>query len=120
MNIETNNAYELAKKALAMLESVYCLLMDTIERKANAEVNLDSVTAQVMAEKESQNISKTALKDLVKGDERVIKAKAELILASMEAKKHECRVDYLTKLHDLEKKRMSAEIEDSKRIPLEN
>ena len=45
MNIETSNAYELAKKTLTMLESVYRLLMDAIEKKANAEVNLDSVPA---------------------------------------------------------------------------
>lgn len=118
MNIETQNAYNDAKKTLSILEGVYKQLVNALERKANAEVNLDSVTAQVTDEKENSDVSKTALRELVKGDKRVIEARAELTLANLEVKKADCRVDYITKMHDLEKKRMTAEMEDNKRLPL--
>ena len=116
MHIEISKAYESAKTLLEQLRNMNKGYAEALDKKGEAEINFDSVVALVTSEKEMTGVSKTALKDLVKGDERVLEAKAQKIRADIEVKKAEARVEYVEKAHDLEKKRMSAEMEEAKRF----
>lgn len=116
MNNEVQRAYDDAKAMLQKLQEMNTLYVKALDQKSTAEINLDSAIALVMAELESKDISKTALKEIVNGDARVIKAKQELSLAKSEVKKCEARVSFVEKSHDLEKKRMSAEMDEANRF----
>lgn len=118
MNIETQNAYDTAKKLLAKLQLANKSFVNALERKGEADISLDSITALVTREIENTETSKTAQDKLVKGDKRVLEAKAEQIRAGVEVKHQSALVSFIEKQHDLEKKRMSAEIEETKRIGL--
>ena len=118
MNAEINNAYETAKQLLSKLRVANGKFVKALERKGEADISLDSVTALVTREIENTSTSKAAQERLVKGDQRVLDAKAEQIRASVEVKHQDALVSFIEKQHDLEKKRMSAEIEESKRIDI--
>lgn len=118
MNTNTQNAYETAKALLRKLEQANKKFVKALERKGEADINLDSVTALVTREIENSEVSKTAQDKMVKGDPRVLEAKAEQIRAGVEVKHQDALVSFIEKQHDLEKKRMSAEIEETKRIDL--
>ncbi|GEM_PF-3573868 len=116
MQAEIEQAYNDANSALAMLKKVYKDHIKALENKAEAEANLESMIAFVTNELDNTSTSKAALDGMVKGDPRVLEAKATVKSAVVRVKSEECRISWLEKKHDLEKKRMSAEMEEAKRL----
>ena len=118
MQAEIEQAYQSAKALLEQLRNMNARLAEALDRKGEAEINLASIMAVVTKELEQGGVSKTALKGIAQGDPRVLEAQEKLTLAKIEVKKGEQRVSYVEKSHDLEKKRMSAEMEEAKRLNL--
>lgn len=116
MQAEINEAYQSALKALGLYETVSKRHVETLKKLADAEAQLDSVTAFVTKEVEESGVSKTALKEIVKGDARVIDAKKVVNNLKREKEAGIVRIEYCKAYHDLEKKRMSAEMEEAKRF----
>lgn len=118
MNSQINEAYQSAQKALGMMKTVGEQTVKTLEELAKAEANYDSVVAFVTKREDSSGVSKTALKEVVKGDKDVMEAKARVTELKREREGNVVRYEYCKAYHDLEKKRMSAEMDEAKRIIL--
>lgn len=118
MNAEINSAYESAKKVLALWRKTGKEHIETLEQLAKAEAQYKSTVAFVTSELEGKQISKTALRELVNGDERVLQAEAEVNELKRKREAHRARIDYLIANYDLEKKRMQAEMDEAKRMNL--
>ena len=116
MQSEIQQAYDMSNSYLDKLELSNKQYIKALERKGEAEINLDSMTAFVTREYDNGDYSKTALPNAVKGDKRVLDCKAELIRSDINLKAKVALVKFLTQKHDLERKRMSAEMEECKRI----
>jgi hypothetical protein len=118
MNAEIQNAYESASAMLRKLKEANKQYVRALEEKGEAEINLDSITSLVTRELDNGGVSKTALPQLVKGDKRVLDARAELIRADVKCKTKTALVKFVEKEHDLEKKRMQAEMDEANRLNL--
>ena len=116
MQSEIEQAYNDSKTALKLWERSAKEYVGVLEGLAKNEANLDSVTAQVTKEFDDGRVSKAALKNIVAGNDRVLTAKAEVMRLKRSKEAYLCRIDYLKAQYDLEKKRMSAEMEECKRM----
>jgi DNA-binding transcriptional regulator GbsR (MarR family) len=99
---ETAHAY--MKKHEAITKDYSELLADI----TTATTNLDSVTAEKTRELDKEDISKTALKELVSGDPSVLEHKA--ILGGLKNRKEvlNAQMKHLEMMYNLEKKAMDA------------
>ena len=118
MQAEIEQAYQSALKALGLYEKVSKLFVETLEKLAKAEANFDSVLSFVTKQLDESGVSKTALKEIAKGDPRVLEAKKAVNDLKREREAGQTRIDYVKAYHDLEKKRMSAEMDEAKRLNL--
>jgi len=82
-----------------------------LEDVAKRETEYESMVAFVTKEMdESSSVSKAALKEMVKGDARVIEAKGKFLLQKNRVKAIEASIDFVKATYHLEKKRMEAEM----------
>jgi len=119
MLIEIKEAYDDAKKALNMWKTAGKELVNVLDRLSTAEANYKSIVAMVTSEKDTDGTSKAALKEIVKGDSRVLKAEAEVNMLKKYKESYNVRIDYLKAQYELEKKRMSAEMEEAGKMNFE-
>lgn len=84
------------------------------DKATHAEINLDSVSSVVAKELDSGSFSKTALRDAVKGDDRVLKAKAEHMKACLAVEVSREKMKFLDMSYTLEKKMIDALIKQER------
>jgi hypothetical protein len=120
MQAEINNAYQSAKSAMSLWEMAGKSYIKTLEQLAVAEANYKSTLAMVSKEFDRNGTSKTALKDVVKGDTRVLETEAKVTELKRLKEAGIVRIEFLKAQYDLEKKRMQAEMDEAVRIPLNN
>ena len=101
-----NNAKVAKDKYRELVLGAYTKVMKALQ---TAEVDYDIAVAVVTKEIEQSGTSKTALASLVKGDVRVIDAKAEANKWKTQVKLAEEQLKFLKMDYDLEKKAMDAE-----------
>lgn len=79
-------------------------------------INLDSIIAQKTMAYELTGKSKTSMKEVIKGNDEVVKAKLELMIKESEIDNIDARIDLLGKQHYLEKAMIDACIQEMRLI----
>ena len=107
MHEEARNHYNIAQEVGNLMITVDSDLIDACYKLEEAKHNLEIAVAEVTMELEKTDMSKTALKDSVPKDDRVIEAKAEVSLATVKKKGYELTRERYIMKHSLERKAMN-------------
>lgn len=107
MNEEALNHYLSAQEVGELLIQLDTDLIESCLKVEEAKHKLDIITAEVISELEATNISKTALKESVPKDMRVVNARAELNALSIKKKAYELTRERYIMKHSLERKAMN-------------
>jgi len=120
MNTQILEAYNSAQEALKQKKKQLSKYIECLRQVTKAAIQFDSITALVTKDLDTKEVSKTALKELVKGDQRVLDAKH--LLEKLKANKEAIRAttDYLDDVYNLGKKRMDAEMSEVKYLGGQN
>lgn len=105
--MDWQTAYDKAQLLLKSLEKNSKELMERLEDENKASINYDSIRAKQMEAYDKDDISKTALKEIVSGDKLVMEAKRELDGASLDVKKTEIKIKYIDHALSIEKRALN-------------